>query len=271
MPTISRPDGAELHYDVVGDGVPLVLVHGSWVDSAHWNEVVPALSERFRVVTYDRRGHGASGGAPRDGTIHDDVGDLAAIIEQLGLAPAHVCAFSYGANIVLRLAAQHPELVRRIAVHEPGLFGLLDRQARHADSHDDVTTLLEAIRDVLASGADARGAELFITSIDGPDGWEELPAESQQYLIAHAPTFLGELQDPDSFAIETDALAAIGTPILLTGGGASPRMFAAVLECLEEHLPGAERHTLSDADHVPHLTHPEDYVELVAGFLDRDG
>ena len=53
-------NGANLFYELIGSGDPLVLVHGSWVDHNSWQFVVPDLMRSFRVLTYDRRGHSLS-------------------------------------------------------------------------------------------------------------------------------------------------------------------------------------------------------------------
>ena len=103
-------NGVKLYYEEAGSGQPLVLVHGSWTDLRSWDMVVPSLAERFRVVTYDRRGHSRSERPAGQGSVHEDVADLAAVIESLGLAPAHVIGNSFGGSIVLRLAAERPEL-----------------------------------------------------------------------------------------------------------------------------------------------------------------
>lgn len=119
-------DGTTLTYDVAGDGQPLVLIHGSWGERQTWGFVLPALAESFRVISYDRRGHGESTAPPDAGTVHDDVADVAALIDALGDGRAHVVANSYGACIALRLAAAHPERVVRMVCHEPPMLGVLD-------------------------------------------------------------------------------------------------------------------------------------------------
>ena len=60
-------NGVNLHYELIGSGDLLLLVHGSWGDHFEYDQIVPALAERFRVLTYDRRGHSASG--PATGSV----------------------------------------------------------------------------------------------------------------------------------------------------------------------------------------------------------
>ncbi len=69
---------------------------------------MPAFAERFRVLAYDRRGHSRSERPPGQDSIADDVADLAALLDQLDLAPAHLAGFSFGAAIALRLAMTSP-------------------------------------------------------------------------------------------------------------------------------------------------------------------
>jgi pimeloyl-ACP methyl ester carboxylesterase len=76
----SSINGVSLYWEVKGDGEPVVLVHGSWGDHNNWAQVVPALSSSLRVVTYDRRGHSASERPPAQGSIDEDVADLAGLI-----------------------------------------------------------------------------------------------------------------------------------------------------------------------------------------------
>ena len=88
MPT-KTINGAELYCEMSGDGDPLVLVHGGWIDATSWDLVVPAFAEHYRVLTYDRRGHSRSRRPPA-GSRRDDEDDLIALLETLDLAPAHL-------------------------------------------------------------------------------------------------------------------------------------------------------------------------------------
>src|SRR5688572_2877332 len=118
MPRISVND-VELYYEVQGSGPPLVLVHGSWDRHEVWTQVAERLARRFRVISYDRRGHSRSERPAGARSRVEDEDDLAALIETLAGEPACVAANSFGGLISLTLAARRPELIRALTVHEP--------------------------------------------------------------------------------------------------------------------------------------------------------
>jgi non-heme chloroperoxidase len=104
-------NGIRLSYeDTGGDGRPVVLIHGWPLSGASWSEQVPALTDAgFRVITYDRRGFGASD-QPDDGYDYDTfAADLAGLLEALDLRDAVLVGFSMGGGEVARYLANHGE------------------------------------------------------------------------------------------------------------------------------------------------------------------
>jgi pimeloyl-ACP methyl ester carboxylesterase len=103
-----------LFYEDHGAGEPLVLVHGGFSDHNNFGAVIPGLAESFRVVAYDRRGHSLSDRPEPLGTRRDQEDDLAALIEALGLGPAHVVGTSFGSAVAPRpgRAAARPRPLR---------------------------------------------------------------------------------------------------------------------------------------------------------------
>jgi pimeloyl-ACP methyl ester carboxylesterase len=122
-------NGVDLHYEVEGDGPPLVLVHDHGSDHLTWDRVAPALTASFRVLRYDRRGHGRSGSGvgAADRRRHED--DLAALVERVHDGPAYVAGDAFGGSVSLGLAARRPELVRALTAHQPPVATDLDLDA----------------------------------------------------------------------------------------------------------------------------------------------
>lgn len=265
----SRVNGVELYYEMTGSaGDPLVLVHGSWGDHHNWDAVVPALARSFRVLTYDRRGHSQSERPPGQGSVREDVADLAALVEHLGLAPAHIMGNSLGGAIVLRLATERPKLYRSLIVHEPALIALLANNPANGPLVAGVLERLQGVEERLSAGDAEGGARFFVEEIAlGPGTWAQLPPEMRRTFIANAPTFLDEMRDPEVATMALSALADFSCPALLTQGDQSPPMFARILDIVAAAMPQAERRTLAGAGHVPHVTHPELYVHLVSEFI----
>ncbi len=261
----TEANGVRLYYEINGGGEPLVLVHGSWVDATRWRFVVPGLAEAFRVLVYDRRGHSRSERPDTPGSVDEDGDDLAALLETLDFAPAHIVTNSYGGNVALRLATRRPELFRSLSCHEPPLWSLLVADPEAQEILQQGARSLDAVGRRIADGDHEGAARQFVEEVAfGPGAWaNELPPEMRAIFVHNAPTFLDESQDPKQLHIDEDALSHLELSVRLTQGSESPRTFPAVIDRLIELIPRASRETIDGAGHVPQLTHPERYVEVL--------
>ncbi len=261
-----RVNGVTLHTHAAGAGDPLILVHGSLADHTSWHQVAPELAASFYVVVYDRRGHSRSQRTDGPRSVHED--DLAALIEALDLAPAHLAGNSYGASIALAVASRRPELVRSVIAHEPPLLAVGQRNPALAPQMRAVQALLDGVADQLRTGDTSAGAARFIEEITlGPGTWEQLPAQLRQTMVDNAPTFLETMNDPHWADLAVQALSRASCPILLTNGEHSPPWFGPLMTELTRLLAQAERHTFQGAGHVPAITHPVQYVDTIRSFI----
>jgi pimeloyl-ACP methyl ester carboxylesterase len=267
-----RVNGVKLFYELTGSGDPLVLVHGSWVDHNHWQFVVPDLTRSFRVLTYDRRGHSLSERPLGQGSRREDEEDLAALMEALDLAPAHVAANSFGASIALGLAARRPDLFRSLIVHEPPLMGIVADDAELRPLMMEFQRRLESGAEQLRAGDIEGGTRRFVEEVAlGPGMWEQLPEEIRQTFVNNAPTYLDELQVPKWADLDVGARSGFSSPALLTEGDQSPPWFPKIMSKLAGAIDEVERLTFTGAGHVPHQTHPDDYVRAVGEFIRAHG
>jgi pimeloyl-ACP methyl ester carboxylesterase len=108
-----------LRYHVGGSGEPIVLLHGLGGSTANWVELIPALVERFRVVSLDLPGHAGSAPLPRGAGIRDFADVVAGVLEREGTGSALVAGHSFGGQLALRLAHGRPELVRGLLLVSP--------------------------------------------------------------------------------------------------------------------------------------------------------
>jgi pimeloyl-ACP methyl ester carboxylesterase len=267
MPT-TKINHVNLYWEILGlEGDPLVLVHGSWGDHNNWNAVVDELSRTFRVLTYDRRGHSKSERPQHQGSADEDVSDLIALIEYLNFLPAHIAGNSGGAAVVLKTAARRPDIFKTLVIHEPPLFGLL----KHIDEAQPMLKVVEerirVVADLVATNECEQAAKLFVETIAfGPGAWQQLPDRVRQTFIYNAPTFLDEIHDPDNLEFDLSKLSGFDKPSLFSNGTKSPPFFLMCLDEIAKSLPHAKRFVFDGAGHVPHMSHPEQYVQTLKQF-----
>ncbi|ABP55798.1 alpha/beta fold hydrolase [Salinispora tropica] len=108
--------GLRMWYEWHGTGRPLVLLHGGFGSTDMFAPLLPALTERRRVLAVDLQGHGRTADVGRPLRYESLADDVAALIMRLGLPEVDVLGYSLGGGVGLRTAIQHPDLVGRLVV-----------------------------------------------------------------------------------------------------------------------------------------------------------
>ncbi len=268
MPVI-EVRGVEIYYEPHGvRGDPTVLVHGSLTDSTTWSRVLAGLAGGVSLLVYDRRGYGRSTPGPRPTPVRTDAEDLGALLEATDFYPVHLVGHSYGAAVALRLAAERPDLVRSLALHEPPFLGLLSDRPGGAELGRRFSEGIDGICGQVALGDRAGAARTVVeTFSQRPGAWERLPAAVRRSCADTMDRWVEEYRDPD--ALRPDPAGVQGTlvPVLLTAGAESPSFLAEIQGVLSEALPNATVRTLPGSGHTPHLSTPEMYVGVLLTFL----
>src|SRR3981189_2693110 len=109
-------NGINLYYETHGSGRPLMLLHGGLGAGGMLGPVLPQLAERHQVIAVDLQGHGRTADIDRPIDIRLMAGDIAALIEHLGLDNPDVVVYSPGGGVALHTAAKYPAMVGRLVV-----------------------------------------------------------------------------------------------------------------------------------------------------------
>ncbi|MDG6923460.1 MAG: alpha/beta hydrolase [Nitrososphaerota archaeon] len=116
MPKI-EVNGAQLYYELNGDGDPVVLVHGMSSDHEEWKYQVPELSKFFKVITCDLRGHGESSKEESNKfTVELFADDLDGLLKQLGFSKVHLVGHSLGGEVACCFAVKHPQMLKTLVL-----------------------------------------------------------------------------------------------------------------------------------------------------------
>ncbi len=114
-------NGINLYYETIGDGRPLILLHGGLGSGEMFGPVRPALAEGHRVIAVDLQGHGRTADIDRPIDVQLMADDIAALIDHLRLDRPDLVGYSLGGAVALFAAAQYPAKVSRLVVTSPNL------------------------------------------------------------------------------------------------------------------------------------------------------
>ena len=106
--------GAEIYYEIHGDGPPLVLLHGGVDPSQTFGAPLAAMAKTHKVIAIHLRGHGFSTDSDAPWSTEAMADDVAAVLQQLGIGKARFMGYSLGAAVSLQVAIRHPELVEKL-------------------------------------------------------------------------------------------------------------------------------------------------------------
>ncbi|MGF7007154.1 alpha/beta fold hydrolase [Aminobacter sp. BE322] len=116
----AKVNGVNYYYEIRGEGEPLLLLHGGLGSIDMFGPVLPALSKNRQVIAVDLYGHGRTALTDRKMSLIDMGDDMAGLLEQLGYAKVDAMGYSLGSGVAMRLAVQHPDMVRRLVLVSAG-------------------------------------------------------------------------------------------------------------------------------------------------------
>jgi pimeloyl-ACP methyl ester carboxylesterase len=250
MPKLDR-DGVKIHYEIHGSGPALLLTHGYSSTSAMWAGQIDALAKRHTLVLWDMRGHGQSD-YPDDPSAYSEeftVGDMAALLDQVGAKRAIVGGLSLGGYMSLAFYRAHPERVRALLIIDTGP-GFKKDEAREVWNRRAQDT-----------------GDRF-----GREGLAVLKnASRERSTVAHrdatglALAARGMLTQRDARVIES--LPHIKVPSLVVVG-ADDTPFLAASDYMAAKIPGAQKVVIPAAGHAVNIDQPQAFIEAVMPFLD---
>lgn len=211
-----------LAYVEQGHGEPIVLVHGGMQDYRLWQEHISTLSKTHRVIAYSRRNHfpnpvSVDGWPDTAADLHAD--DLYRLITALRLGRVHLVAHSSGAFAALFFAAQHPELVRSLAVNEPPAGSLLAGTPDGPEVIGAFNLRLAPSRAAFKNGDLVAGVRLFTDAVSGEGAFETRDQGNREMLLDNAIAHQADAVSSRPRPVFTcDMARRITAPTLISNG-----------------------------------------------------
>lgn len=243
---------------VVGEGPPLLLIHGTAGDGESWRQVQEALGRSRRVIAYDRRGYDRAVEAkPSRVAYAEHARDAAALLDA---TPAWVVGWSSGGIVALHLALREPDRVRGLVLIETPL---------HARRHPSLHVSAGFVRSMLWRLArdDAAAAASFLRAVscrvDGPSDFDRLSPEAQAGLTRPASALLAELGEGTGEELDARRLRGVGCPVVFVVGAQSRGWMRAIARDVCATIPGARTVLVAGAGHFLPMADPSALVRVV--------
>lgn len=252
----------DVAYRVLGEGQPLVMIMGYGSTKNLWEDrLLRQLATRFKVITFDNRGLGASSSGTHAFSIEQFADDTAGLMAALGVSKAHVLGWSMGAMIAQELALRHPERVNRLVLY-----------AGHSDAR-----LFPPAPDVIQRLTDPSGTPqergMRFISVLFPGSWlRDHGARVKEVFFRPMGNIPQETLDRQSQAIDTwkgstERLGSIRQPTLLIAGAKDVLVVPRNALDMKGRIPGAQLALMDDGGHGLMFQDPAWFSGTLLDFL----
>jgi pimeloyl-ACP methyl ester carboxylesterase len=256
-------NGARIYYEAAGSGEAVVMLHAGIADSRMWNEQFAPFSEDFYAVRYDLRGFGQTTAPAMPYSHHED---LRALLDHLGIQCAALVGCSNGGRVAMNFTLAFPERVTALVMvcSSPGGFkyngaspALWDEIVKTYEAGDlDKVSRLEA--QLWAAGPDRDPAKVDQRMLD-------LVYEMNLIALKNEES-VGEEQPFTPPAAER--LGEIRVPTLVIVGEVDSPVTHEAGKIMAQQIAGVKRVDMPDTAHLPSMEHPQQFNEIVMGFLE---
>ena len=251
-------DGLKIAYERVGEGPPLVFVHGAAEDSRTWQPQFAGLADQFTVVAWDEPGAGQSSDPPEGFALAGYADVLAALVETLELGPAHIAGLSWGGTVVLEFYRRHPGLVATLIMVDTyagwkGSLPAAEVRARVASTRRMLAAPHEGF-DPTLPGLFAGDPPAKYVPLLAAIAADVRPATLRRQLAIMAETDVSDL------------LPRIAVPTLLIWGRVDVRSPLSIAHQFEGAIPDTVLVVIEGAGHLSPLERPQQVNDAVRRF-----
>jgi pimeloyl-ACP methyl ester carboxylesterase len=238
-------NGIRLAYERLGNGAPLVLLHGYPLDHRLWNDVAPLLVDTFEVIIPDLRGFGGSSTVDSFYTVEDMASDVAALLDHLEIQKAAVVGHSMGGYVALAFARLFPERLSGL--------GLVSSQVL-SDPPERKEGRYKSAAEVADKGI-ASVVETMTPKFTSDPRLQQFARNSMEEQQPAA--YIGALKAMAERVDSTPLLTSIKVPVVLVHGDADQLIPIDRAREVKAALPSAHLVEINGAGHMPMMESPE--------------
>jgi len=253
MPFIKHNKG-DIYYSVVGEGKPIVFIHGFGLDSRMWKPQIQQLSNNYKVITYDLRGFGKSS-VPVDKYSHVD--DLRALLQHLEISNVKLVGHSFGGEIAIQFILKYQDIVKRLVLISSSLRGYSTENSTWKELKElGKKKQVSEIRNQMLN-------HKMVQELNENSEAKELVATMlRQYTCWH---FLNKnlREEVDSNSI--NRLGNINIPVNIIVGGGDSEAQKEIAQIMDSKISKSTLTVIENVGHMVNLQKPERVSKIIKG------
>ncbi len=266
MAFLELKDGAQLYYEVHGEGEPFIFLNGIMMSTVSWVGYVPVLSKKFKLILIDFRDQGQSSKMQEQYELDIHVGDLLSLLDELALPKVHIMGPSYGGHVALKFALLHQDRLKTLMLPNvmnfiTNILAQMGKGWELAAELNDGEKFFQLITPVTYSPA-------FFQSF--PQFFEQGRVMSKSALTEEwFEAFVRLSRSAYNYYIPPEQLRTITVPTLLIGAEDDIITPIEYMETLHENIKGSEFVVIPRAAHGAVIERMNEIMTIIIGFATK--
>jgi pimeloyl-ACP methyl ester carboxylesterase len=262
-------NGTKLYYEMIGEGHPLVLIHGGYMDRRMWDDQFAVFAQHYRVIRYDVRGFGKTDLPPVPYTDRQDLFNLLAF---LGVDKTYIVALSLGGEIAIDFTLDYPDRVEALALVGASVSGVPVMELitqEQLQQHIKLWTPFEeakAKRDLAGMVEGVMNHPTLVPSANYASARQKVRENLSEYSFDWV---LEPGQKQATVPAAWGRLGDIHAPTLVIVGGDDDKLLHTIADRLEQDIPNVKRVTIPQTHHMPNMEKPREFNRIVLEFLGK--
>ncbi|WP_373518947.1 alpha/beta fold hydrolase [Pricia sp.] len=268
-------DGYKISYLDIGEGEPVVFVHGTISDYSVWEAQMDTFSENYRVIALSRRyayPNDQTNSNSKDYSVKAHAKDLVGFLQKLNAGPVHLVGHSFGGFTSIISALERPDLIKSLTLLEPPATSLLENLPEAEGLMAEfINNVVIPASKAFNENNDEAATALFVGGVMGDSLYfDKAPQNEKGMWLANIPELKAYASGADLLPLlNCQDFEKLKVPVLLIKGELSPKIFRLASDQLHKCIQNSTLEELPNASHGLQHQNPEGFNKIVLEFIEK--
>ncbi|HDJ29526.1 MAG TPA: alpha/beta hydrolase [Candidatus Acetothermia bacterium] len=266
MAFLETKDRARIYYEVHGEGAPILFLNGIMMNTISWAYLVPVISQQFQLILMDFRDQGRSSRMSAEYSLDIHVGDVLALLDELGLPKVHLLGLSYGGQVALKFTLAHQDRLHTLILPNTNNY-ITNHLSEIGKAWEVAAALNDGEKFFKLAIPFIYSRSFYARALDQLHARQEMFKEmlTKEWFEA----FIRLSHSTNNFRVSPEELERITVPTLLIGAEDDIITPVELMRAMHEKIKGSEFVVIPEAGHGAFLEKADEFLTLILGFVTK--